>query len=191
MTREEALSRTAFCANDLRHWSRVLGEVAAHLATDADNLSGVCDFLRGAPAEPGLPEVGSEWVCRGSGITGRVWRVFGRRIEEGEVMVGWESSNGFGSWRTLVEFLAQYEPVPAPPAPEPQGQWWYVVRYWRGTRWYRNHHDGNCSNRFHSERIEARELTLGQAAQVIADEVVRGDPADAAYGIEPAGKVKA
>jgi len=67
-----------------------------------------------APAAPAVAEVGSQWKRPGGG-----WLpVTVEAVTKPQVRFGWGASGGS---LDLDEFVKRYEPVPAPPAPEPRG----------------------------------------------------------------------
>jgi len=134
-----------------------------------------------APAAPAVAEVGSRW-----------------RSTLGEVTVSctvparvyWK---GNACHATLIEFLRDFEPVPAPPAPEPE-QLWVVRLDMNGAAYYFDRYDEDGDPRFRlKDSLVPQQVTLDEAFAVIRRALQnRSDNSPSRrYGIEPAERVPA
>jgi len=185
MTREEALTHSVntalvgldreaqgLCALDHRGEAQAINRWKHDIA---DALSTWQKALRSAPAAPGVPEVGSKWRCLS--YPNDV-------IEVGKITVGWQ---GDLCGMRLPDFLLHFEPVPAPPAPEPR---WIVARLCRGRNpYYCGGRDDDGKAVFSSER--AGGTTWDEALGILGDDCERQPEDWWTYRIEPAGRVQA
>ena len=176
----EALTQLKLLALDINQ--HVQGHAAPHWrGLMLDRVETVERHLEAAPAAPAVPEVGSQWIVPGTG---------GVVVIEPPLDVvryHWTTSPSTGQNRDRVGFLRDFEPVPAPPAPEPR---WIVARLCRGRNPYYCGGRGDDGKAvFSSER--AGGTTWDEALGILGDDCERQPEDWWTYRIEPAGRVQA